>query len=131
MLPPVPPDRRRDRRHAVTGQATLRPHRGGADLFGGIMDVSAGGVRLRIRPGHDLTPGTLFDVSLEVALPTAPQAVPPVRLCGAAVTVRAQEIEGPAHEVALRFMAPLSVSDGFDAPHATEQRPEPSVPVSE
>jgi len=98
-------------------------------VFGGIVDVSAGGVRLRIRPGQGVAEGSAFDVALEVSLPSAPQAVPPVRLCGTAVTVRAYETDAPAFELALRFLAPLAVWDGFGAPAAIQSIPEPSVPT--
>jgi hypothetical protein len=111
----VPPlERRRDRRVRVTGQAVLRPvGREGTDVFGGILDVSAGGVRLRVRPGSDVEKGDRMSLDLEIPMPSAPATVPPVRLFGHGQVLRLDLGSEGASEAALRFEAPLEVCEFF------------------
>lgn len=88
----------------------------GLEVFGGIVDVSAGGARLRVRPGVRVQAGTVYLVELEVAVSEARGPVPPVRLEGRAVAVRVDSTDAPrGDEVALRFEGPLLVGDGFAA----------------
>jgi len=114
---PIDSERRRDRRHHVMGHARLRAAvANGLEVFGGIVDVSAGGARLRVRPGVRVEPGAVFLVELEVAVSEARGPVPPVRLEGRATAVRIDASEAPrGAEVALRFEGPLLVCDGFAA----------------
>ena len=107
-------DRRRDRRHALSGYAILRSRTwSGTEVFGGLVDVSAGGVRLRVRPGTRLEPGQVWAVDLEIALPNAPSATPPVRLWGSGTVVRYDEEAPTGVEAAMRFESPLRVVEGF------------------
>lgn len=112
---PIATERRRDRRHHVMGHARLRPEDGPAlEIFGGIVDVSAGGARLRIRPGVRLEPGAIYLIDLEVAMPETRGPIPPVRLRGRAVSLRFETVEAPrGAELSIRFDGPLRVNDGF------------------
>ena len=100
------------------GHARLRPELDTAiELFGGIVDVSAGGTRLRVRPGVRIEPGVVYLVDLEVAVPETRGPVPPVRLRGRGTALRfdpASDVPRGA-ELSLRFEGPLLVSDGFVA----------------
>ena len=89
----------------------------GDEVFGGIVDVSAGGTRLRVRPGIRVEPGTVYLVDLEVAVPETRGPVTPVRLKGRGTTLRFDASEAPrGAEVTLRFEGPLLVSDGIGVP---------------
>lgn len=78
------------------------------------MDVSAGGTRLRVRPGVRIEPGAFFVVDLEVSVPEARGPVPPVRLRGRGVTVRYDASAAPrGAELSIRFEGPLLVCDGI------------------
>jgi hypothetical protein len=113
-MSPLPPERRRDRRQNLTGHAVLRPNqRRGVDVFGGILDVSAGGVRLRVRPGSDVEPGDRIDLDLEISMPFAPPSVPPLRLYGRGEVLRLDLGPEGSSEAAIRFDVPLEVHDGF------------------
>lgn len=116
-MPALPtPDRRKDLRHWVTGHAVLRTRSGFREVFGGVVNVSAAGIRLRVRPDLGLLPGDSYDVVVEVSLPSSPPTVPPVRLQGRGVTVWCAESADRTSEVALRFEAPLHVCDVFSQP---------------
>lgn len=106
-------ERRADRRHPLTGFARLVPVGGGAEWYGGIVDVSARGVRLRVRPGVEVPDAARCHVHLEVAMPTGTSHTPPVRLSGDAVVLRRTVQADRAEEVALRFEMPLRVGDAF------------------
>src|SRR5262245_3213479 len=113
-MSPLPPERRRDRRLPLTGHAVLRPNnRRGVDVFGGILDVSAGGMRLRVRPGSDVEPGDRIDVDLEVSMPSAPPSIPPIRLYGRGEVLRLDVGPEGSSEAAIRFESALEVHDGF------------------
>jgi hypothetical protein len=113
-MPKTSPERRRDRRLHVTGQAVLHPvGRRGVDVFGGILDVSASGVRLRVRPGSDVEAGDRMDLDLEIPMPAAPSTVPPVRLFGRGEVLRLDLGPEGASEAAVRFESPLEVSEVF------------------
>jgi len=122
--PDSPADRRSDRRHALTGFGRLVPALDGAEgggptwkgmeWYGGIVDVSARGVRLRVRPGAEIPDGLRCHVLLEVSLPAAAPSTPPVRLDGDAVLLRRTLSSGDrVEEIALRFDHPLRVGDAF------------------
>ncbi len=116
MIRPYPHERRSDRRLHLTGQAVLRPiGRRGSAVFGGIVDVSASGVRLRVRPGADLESGDLVSVDMEVPLPMSRETAPPVRLRGKGSVLRVDLDAEGATEAAIRFGTPLVVSDAFTA----------------
>ncbi len=118
MLPALP-DRRRDRRHRLTGHAVLHPH--GIrrhDVFGGLVDVGARGLRVRVRPGSDVEPGDVVDLDLEVCLPASASATYPVRLLGRGRVLRVDLGSQASTEAALAFEAPLAIREGFLAPVA-------------
>ncbi|MFO0934399.1 MAG: hypothetical protein U1E39_17060 [Planctomycetota bacterium] len=127
---PGPSDeRRRDRRHALTGFGRLVPFEGGYEWYGGIVDVSARGVRLRVRPGADIPDDLRCHVLLEVSLPAANPGTPPVRLDGDAVLLRRSFAAGDRiEEIALRFDRPLRVGDAFASvvPAARAKTPQPA-----
>lgn len=116
MILPVHRERRKDRRHHLTGQAVLTPvGRRGPTLYGGIVDVSATGMRLRVSPGADIDSSDRYELDLEVPLPNARETVPPLRLYGVGEVVRVDVVEEGATEAAIRFDAPLVVSESFAA----------------
>lgn len=122
-------ERRRDRRHALTGFGRLVPSEGGYEWYGGIVDVSARGVRLRVRPGADIPDDLRCHVLLEVSLPAANPGTPPVRLDGDAVLLRRSFAAGERiEEIALRFDRPLRVGDAFASvvPAARVKTPQPA-----
>ena len=75
--------------------------------------MSAGGCRLRIRPGTGLKPGQVWALDLEIAMPQIPSSIPPVRLWGTATVIRYEERGDAGIEAAIRFEAPLIVVEGF------------------
>jgi hypothetical protein len=99
----------------VTGHARLHPDGDVThEVFGGIVDVSAGGARLRVRPDYVFAPGAPFVVDLEVSMPESRGPVPPVRLRGRGVTVRFDANQtARGAELSLRFEGPLLVCDGI------------------
>jgi hypothetical protein len=104
----------------VMGHARLRPEIGvphdssGGEVYGGIVDVSAGGTRLRVRPGVSVEPGAIYLVDLEVAIPDQRGPSTPVRLNGRGLTLRFQATEAArGAEVTIRFEGPLQVTDGI------------------
>src|SRR5262245_58498940 len=109
----TPNERRADRRHALTGHAcVVRLSTAGPEVFGGIVDVGARGVRLRVRPGFLLETGDVCHVQLVVALAGSTNG-PPVRLHGRAVLLRRVETTDLSEEIALRFEEPLQVGEAF------------------
>ena len=94
-------------------------------MFGGLVDVSAGGARLRVKPGTGLVPGQLWAVDLEVTLPTTDPGTPPMRLFGRGTVLRLERTDKRGVEACLRFEAPLMIAEGFRAPI-----PAPRPPVS-
>jgi hypothetical protein len=116
-------DRRRDRRISLPGYGVLRTRAWtGTEVFGGLVDVSASGVRLRVKPGAAFREGEVLAVDLEVTLPTAPPNSPPVRLWGCGSVVRQEDTLSRGTEVALRFETPLAVAEGFGAPVPSASR---------
>ena len=97
------------------GHARLRPEGDAArEVFGGIVDISAGGTRLRVRPGVRVEPGAVFLVDLEVAVPETRGPVHPVRLRGRGTALRFDASEAPrGAELSVRFEGPLLVCDGI------------------
>jgi hypothetical protein len=120
-------DRRRDRRHALSGFAILRARTWtGSEVFGGLVDVSAGGARLRVKPGTGLAPGQLWAVDLEVTLPTTDSATPPLRLYGRGTVTRLERSDARGVEACLRFEAPLMIAEGFRPPIPAGRAPVPA-----
>ena len=117
-------ERRRDRRHALSGFAILRTRTWtGSEVFGGLVDVSAGGARLRVKPGTGLVPGRLFAVDLEVSMPVVDSSTPPLRLYGRGTVIRIEETPDRGLEACLRFEAPLMIAEGFRPPIPTPRAP--------
>ena len=117
------PDRRQDRRLGVTGYAILRSRAWtGTEVFGGLVDVSATGARIRVKPGTRLRPGEVWAVDIEVASPQLAGASP-VRLGGAGTVLRVADTHMKGTEVALRFEAPLMVVEETTARRAAAGTP--------
>lgn len=98
------------------------------ETFGGLVDVSARGARLRVRPPSALPVGAACVVHLAVMLPGASPSAPAVRLHGCAVVVRHAVREDRTEEIAVRFDTPLQVGDAF-APAAAEPAPSEPCPA--
>lgn len=116
------PDRRRDPRHRVTGHVSLLSTRVASDpLYATVVDVSAGGVRVRLEPGVKVHAGEPYLVDLDVGFPGAAVVGPSVRLRGRGHSLRAMPMpDGGGLEVAVRFEGPLLVCDGFVPPSPLE-----------
>ena len=112
-------DRRADRRHALSGYARLLSGPDGVETYGGIVDVSARGVRLRVRPEVEVADGLRCRVAIVVTLPGASPDASPIRLHGDAVVVRRASAPEHGAEVALRFDEPLLMGDAFAAGGST------------
>ena len=91
-------------------------------MFGGLVDVSAGGARLRVKPGTGLVPGQLWAVDVEVAMPTTTESSPPLRLYGRGTVLRVERSADRGVEACIRFEVPLRIAEGFRTPLA-ESRP--------
>jgi hypothetical protein len=99
----------------MTGQAVLRTLHGPADTHGGLVDVSAGGLRFRLRPANLPEVGAFGAVDVRVVPAGAREAAAAVRLTGFAEVLRVERTEGAYVEVALRFLDPLRVREAFEA----------------
>jgi hypothetical protein len=107
-------ERRRDRRLTITGQAVLRTLHGPTELHGGLVDVSATGLRFRLRPAELPEVGAFGAVDVRVMPGAGREGAAAVRLTGFAEVVRIDaEIAGSA-DVAVRFLDPLRVRDAFE-----------------
>lgn len=125
MLPsdsPYVPERRRDPRHRVTGHASLLSTRVASEaLYATVVDVSAGGVRVRLEPGVRGVAGEPYLVDLDVGFPGAAVVAPSVRLRGRGLSVRATPLpDDGGLELAVRFEGPLLLCDGFVPPSPLE-----------
>jgi hypothetical protein len=98
-------------------------------VFGGLVDVSAGGARLRVKPGTGLVPGQLWAVDLEVAMPATTENTPPLRLYGRGTVLRVERSAERGVEACLRFEAPLLMAEGFRSPQ-TDARPAVSAELN-
>jgi len=106
----------------VAGHAALLSTRvASASLYATVLDVSAGGVRVRLEPGVKVTDGETFLVDLDVGLPGSADAASAVRLRGRGYSMRTFSLpDGQGLEVAMRFEGPLLVCDGFVPPSPLE-----------
>jgi hypothetical protein len=107
-------DRRRDRRLTLTGQAVLRTLHGRTDSHGGLVDVSASGLRFRLRPTDLPEVGAFGAVDVRVVPAGAREAAAAVRLTGFAEVLRVDQSDAAFVEVAVRFLDPLSVREAFE-----------------
>jgi hypothetical protein len=107
-------ERRRDRRLTMTGQAVLRTLHGASEFHGGLEDVSAGGLRFRLRPGEFPEAGAFGAVDVRVVPGGGPGEAASVRLTGFAEVVRIEEEVNGSAGVAIRFLDPLRVRDAFE-----------------
>ena len=99
----------------MTGYAILRSRAWtGTEVFGGLVDVSAGGARIRVKPGTRLLAGEVWAVDIEVSTP-ALGGSSPVRLFGSCAVLRIADTPRQGTEVGLRFEAPLAVVEGTTA----------------
>ncbi len=106
----------------MAGHAALLPTRVASDsLYATVVDVSAGGVRVRLEPGVKVAAGESYLVDLDVGFPGAADAGTAVRLRGRGFSLRTKPLEdGQGLEVAVRFEGPLLVCDGFVPPGPLE-----------
>ncbi len=100
----------------VNGDAVLFTLRPGGETVGGIVDVSASGVRIRLRPGLLPEVGEAGALDLRVNLADGGGLSPALRLTGHGVVVRVARGEGEEREIALRFDGPLCVREAFGPP---------------
>jgi len=105
-------ERRRDRRVRVHGMATVGLGQGLDDAWGTLVDVSAGGARVRFPHPPGLAVGRPLVVDLSVADLRAPPGALPVRLRGRAMLLRLVGAEDGT-EAGLRFIEPLRVTEAF------------------
>jgi hypothetical protein len=103
-------ERRRDQRVRVFGTAAFAT---GAfeELSGSLLDVSAGGARVRLPRRPDAQVGATLPVSLSVADMKAPPGALPVRLRGRARLLRVVDDATGHVETAIRFVEPLLVTE--------------------
>jgi hypothetical protein len=85
------------------------------DACGVLVDVSAGGVRVRFPHPPALAVGRALVIDLSVADTKAPPGALPVRLKGRAELLRLVE-EPDGIEAGLRFLEPLKVTEAFRSP---------------
>jgi hypothetical protein len=113
---PKETDRRRDPRVRVFGHAAVQPGGLFAEVCGSLVDVSAGGARLRFVLPPPLRVGASYPVDLSVADAKAPPGALPVRLKGHAVLLRLDDAAAPVVDGAIRFTEPLRVTEAFRSP---------------
>jgi hypothetical protein len=109
-------DRRRDPRVRVFGHAAVQPGGFLTEVCGSLVDVSAGGARLRFVLAPPLRVGASYPVDLSVADAKAPPGALPVRLRGHAVLLRLDDEAAPLVDGAIRFTEPLRVTEAFRSP---------------
>ena len=97
----------------VAGMATVRPDRGGVEVRGAVVDVSAGGARLRVTPGVMLPSGSGVDVEFAIADLKGPPGSLPVRLSGHGTVLRWGDLPTGGCEAAVAFEEPLRVCEPF------------------
>ena len=105
-------ERRRDPRVALPGAVRLVRQDPLAALEGVLVDVSAGGVRLRSAAAVALAPGDAVDVEVTVRDVSDPNRPPVIHLRGHGAVVRSVEGEGQG-EVAVRLDGPLGFREYF------------------
>jgi hypothetical protein len=113
---PKAADRRRDRRVRVFGHVALQPGGLLTEVCGALVDVSAGGARLRFLLPPPLRVGATIPVDLSVADAKAPPGALPIRLRGRATLVRLEDAASPGVDGAIRFTEPLRVTEAFRSP---------------
>lgn len=107
-------ERRRDPRFVLPGTARLGTERHPSALDGALIDVSAGGLRVRLgRLPDELAPGTAVDVEVTVTDASDPSRPPVIHLRGRGQVVRLLRLEEGPGEVALRLEGPLGFRDYF------------------
>ena len=105
-------ERRRDPRVALPGAVRLVRQDPLAALDGALVDVSAGGLRLRSTGTTPLMPGDVVDVEVTVRDVSDPARPPVIHLRGHGAVVRSVEGEGQG-EVAVRLDGPLGFREYF------------------
>lgn len=107
-------ERRRDPRFALHGSVRVTGREPLAALDGTLVDVSAGGLRLKAGGGtNDLNPGAAVDVEVTVKDVSDPTRPPVIHLRGHGAVVRLAEGEGGGLEMALRLDGPLRLREYF------------------
>jgi hypothetical protein len=117
-MQPAAFDRRRDRRVRVFGTAAIASGATFEEVCGTLVDVSAGGARVRFPQRPRLAVGATLPVNLAVADVKAPPGALPIRLRGRATLLRIEEADGIV-DGGLHFIEPLRVTEAFRSPPAT------------
>lgn len=107
-------ERRRDPRFALHGSVRVTGREPLAALDGTLVDVSAGGLRLKAGvPAGDLAPGAAVDVEVTIKDVSDPTRPPVIHLRGRGAVVRVVEVEAGSLELALRLEGPLGFREYF------------------
>src|SRR5690349_16097476 len=105
-------ERRRDPRVALPGAVRLVRQEPLEAMEGVLVDVSAGGVRLRSTAVGPFAPGDAVDVEVTVRDVSDPSRPPVIHLRGHGAVVRSVDGEGRG-EVAVRLDGPLGFREYF------------------
>jgi hypothetical protein len=107
-------ERRRDRRFALAGSVRLVVGEPLSTVEGGILDVSAGGVRCQLADGTAPQVGGEVDVEVTIRDLSDPARPPTIRLRGKGQVVRRMPPAGTLPcEVAVHLDGPLGFRDYF------------------
>lgn len=111
------PERRRDVRHALPGHVRLVVKDALLAVEGGMLDVSAGGVRLAVSDGMPPAVGATVEVHVTLGQSSAPGMPAGLQLSGMGEVVRRRAPDGNMPcEVAVHLYGPLGMREGFPAP---------------
>jgi hypothetical protein len=105
-------ERRRDPRFVLPGTVRLVRQEPLAALEGALLDVSAGGLKVRSASLAVLVPGDAVDVEVTVRDLSDPSRPPVIHLRGHGAVVRSVEGEGQG-EMAVRLDGPLGFREYF------------------
>ena len=113
LLRTPPQERRRDPRFELGGKVRLGVAEPVGTVEGLLVDVCAGGLRLRPLEASRLSVGAHVDVEVSVKDATDPSRPPVVHLRGRGVVIRVSPpVPGP-EELALRLDGPLGFREYF------------------
>lgn len=108
------PERRRDVRHALPGHVRLVVKDALLAVEGGMLDVSAGGVRLAVSDGMPPAVGCTVEVHVTLGESHEPGLPAGLQLSGMGEVVRRRAPQGTLPcEVAVHLYGPLGVREGF------------------
>lgn len=106
-------ERRRDPRFALPGMVRLSRSEPLTTLEGSLVDVSAGGLRVRAGDVGALPVGAVVDVEVTVRDVSDPLRPPVIHLRGHGAVVRMLTREREAGELAVRLEGPLGFREYF------------------